>query len=348
MVFSLQPLQRFAFVFCNWHSPFLGERSLQLGVLVYQKGRVSATGHELVTSIRTWLCDSVRICSVHHRIPVASLPSTWKTWQCLPSAAAWPCALKVLQDADRTVAPRIWSVSMNPPVWRVMCKGRCSNPWMIWRRWTFGIRWRTNAWITLSPMCSMSALKASNGPGWPTLAKIDHGPWISDGIIERWKATMTRKTMKSLARGLVGMTKRMGTIRDHGQTCSWNWRILQDTLRNWCERTLLSQSTRLFTEGADRSGYHRAREVEKVRRVGVEVAGSQATMLAHETWPLRMKMTFLGRHKKTMRTEPGSGPWATREKMFACVKCARFGVVFRPPVAYKGIAVAGKRKPWKK
>ena len=53
-------------------------------------------------------------------------------------------------------------------------------------------------------------------------------------------------------------------------------------------------------------------------------------------------MTLLGRHKKkTKRAEPFR---ATREKMFACAKCARCGVVFTPSVAYKGIAIACKRK----
>ena len=32
-----------------------------------------------------------------------------------------------------------------------------------------------------------------------------------------------------------------------------------------------------------------------------------------------------------MRTGASPGPWATREKMFACVTCARCGVVFTDP-----------------
>ena len=55
-------------------------------------------------------------------------------------------------------------------------------------------------------------------------------------------------------------------------------------------------------------GYHRARErAEEVRRAEVEVAGHQATMTAHETRPVRMKMTFFLRDTK-MRAEPRSGP----------------------------------------
>ena len=40
--------------------------------------------------------------------------------------------------------------------------------------------------------------------------------------------------------------------------------------------------------------------------------------------------------------------WSTREKMFACVKCAQYDVVFTHTVAHKGIATANKRKPWEK
>merc|ERR1712061_386786 len=37
------------------------------------------------------------------------------------AAAAWSWVLKMLQEHQRTLAPRAASVSINPPVWIVMC-----------------------------------------------------------------------------------------------------------------------------------------------------------------------------------------------------------------------------------
>ena len=121
-----------------------------------------------------------------------------------------------------------------------------------------------------------------------------------------------------------------------------------------CSRTLwenfVQPIDQTVLQGVDRSGCHWARErVEEVRRAEVEVAGNQATMTAHETWPLRMKMTLFKETQKTMRTEPGSGRGATRETMFACfkmrvVRCS----AHTSTVAYKGIAVASQRNPSKK
>ena len=54
-------------------------------------------------------------------------------------------------------------------------------------------------------------------------------------------------------------------------------------------------------------------------------------------WPLG------GRQKRCNDGWPLPDPWAVRKKMFACVIRARCGVLFTPPVAYKGIVISCRR-----
>merc|ERR1719274_328625 len=65
----------------------------------------------------------VSICSVHHQYSGRVSPFQAKTTE-VPAlaiaAAAWSCVLKMLHDAQRTLAPRAAIVSMRTPVWIVM------------------------------------------------------------------------------------------------------------------------------------------------------------------------------------------------------------------------------------
>ena len=63
--------------------------------------------------------------------------------------------------------------------------------------------------------------------------------------------------------------------------------------------------------------------------------GNQTTLTAQETCSRK--------RTETWRARACRAPRATREKMFACVKCVRWSVVFTPPVAYKRTAIACKR-----
>merc|ERR1719198_1707609 len=69
------------------------------------------------------LPGQVIICSVHHQYSGRVSPFQAKTTE-VPAfamaAAAWSCVLKMLHDAQRTVAPSAWSVSISTPVWMVM------------------------------------------------------------------------------------------------------------------------------------------------------------------------------------------------------------------------------------
>merc|ERR1719235_174885 len=66
---------------------------------------------------------TVIICSVHHQYSGSVSPFHAKTVD-VPAlaiaAAAWSCVLKMLQEAQRTFAPRAAIVSMSTPVWMVM------------------------------------------------------------------------------------------------------------------------------------------------------------------------------------------------------------------------------------
>merc|ERR1719478_1327279 len=68
---------------------------------------------------------TVIICSVHHQYSGRVSPFHAKTVD-VPAfamaAAAWSWVLKMLQEAQRTVAPKAAKVSMSTPVWIVMCK----------------------------------------------------------------------------------------------------------------------------------------------------------------------------------------------------------------------------------
>merc|ERR550514_999801 len=65
----------------------------------------------------------VSICSVHHQYSSSVSPFHANT-DAVPAfaiaAAAWSCVEKMLQLAQRTVAPSDWSVSMSTAVWIVM------------------------------------------------------------------------------------------------------------------------------------------------------------------------------------------------------------------------------------
>merc|ERR550537_1263396 len=66
---------------------------------------------------------TVIICSVHHQYSGSVSPFQAKTTD-VPAlamaAAAWSCVLKMLQEHQRTVAPKHAKVSMSTPVWMVM------------------------------------------------------------------------------------------------------------------------------------------------------------------------------------------------------------------------------------
>merc|ERR1719284_2264985 len=68
---------------------------------------------------------TVIICSVHHQYSGSVSPFHAKT-VAVPAlaiaAAAWSWVLKMLHDAQRTLAPRAAKVSISTPVWMVMCK----------------------------------------------------------------------------------------------------------------------------------------------------------------------------------------------------------------------------------
>merc|ERR1719281_1225982 len=65
----------------------------------------------------------VSICSVHHQYSGRVSPFQAKTAE-VPAlaiaAAAWSCVLKMLHDAQRTLAPSAWMVSMRTAVWTVI------------------------------------------------------------------------------------------------------------------------------------------------------------------------------------------------------------------------------------
>merc|ERR1719420_493727 len=67
---------------------------------------------------------TVIICSVHHQYSASVSPFHAKTVD-VPAlamaAAAWSCVLKMLQEHQRTFAPKAANVSMRTPVWIVMC-----------------------------------------------------------------------------------------------------------------------------------------------------------------------------------------------------------------------------------
>merc|ERR1719488_382633 len=73
---------------------------------------------------------TVIICSVHHQYSGRVSPFHAKTVE-VPAlamaAAAWSCVLKMLQEHQRTLAPRAAKVSISTPVWIVMC----SEPLML-------------------------------------------------------------------------------------------------------------------------------------------------------------------------------------------------------------------------
>merc|ERR1719382_1214356 len=66
---------------------------------------------------------TVIICSVHHQYSGRVSPFQAKTVE-VPAlamaAAAWSWVLKMLQEHQRTFAPKAWRVSMSTPVWMVM------------------------------------------------------------------------------------------------------------------------------------------------------------------------------------------------------------------------------------
>mmetsp|Transcript_102887 Transcript_102887/g.296255 ORF Transcript_102887/g.296255 Transcript_102887/m.296255 type:complete len:254 (-) Transcript_102887:48-809(-) len=68
---------------------------------------------------------TVIICSVHHQYSGKVSPFHAKT-VAVPAlamaAAAWSCVLKMLQEHQRTLAPKAAKVSMSTPVWMVMCR----------------------------------------------------------------------------------------------------------------------------------------------------------------------------------------------------------------------------------
>merc|ERR1711988_1614950 len=71
------------------------------------------------------LPGTVSICSVHHQYSGSVSPfqaNTVEVPALAMAAAAWSWVLKMLQDAQRTLAPRAASVSMSTPVWMVMCR----------------------------------------------------------------------------------------------------------------------------------------------------------------------------------------------------------------------------------
>merc|ERR1719198_1522080 len=67
---------------------------------------------------------TVIICSVHHQYSANVSPFHAKTVD-VPAlamaAAAWSCVLKMLQEHQRTLAPKHAKVSISTPVWIVMC-----------------------------------------------------------------------------------------------------------------------------------------------------------------------------------------------------------------------------------
>merc|ERR1712157_678213 len=69
------------------------------------------------------LPGTVNICSVHHQYSGSVSPFQAKTVH-VPrlaiAAAAWSWVLKILHDAQRTLAPRASKVSISTPVWIVM------------------------------------------------------------------------------------------------------------------------------------------------------------------------------------------------------------------------------------
>merc|ERR1740139_1503532 len=66
---------------------------------------------------------TVIICSVHHQYSARVSPFQAKTVE-VPAfameAAAWSWVLKILQEHQRTLAPKAAKVSMSTPVWMVM------------------------------------------------------------------------------------------------------------------------------------------------------------------------------------------------------------------------------------
>merc|ERR1719254_482536 len=68
---------------------------------------------------------TVIICSVHHQYSGNVSPfhaNTVDVPALAMAAAAWSWVLKMLQEHQRTFAPRAAKVSMSTPVWMVMCR----------------------------------------------------------------------------------------------------------------------------------------------------------------------------------------------------------------------------------
>merc|ERR1719387_1566439 len=78
------------------------------------------------------LPGTVIICSVHHQYSWSVSPfhaNTVEVPALAMAAAAWSWVLKILQEHQRTLAPKAARVSMSTPVWMVMCKEPLmSNP----------------------------------------------------------------------------------------------------------------------------------------------------------------------------------------------------------------------------
>ena len=115
--------------------------------------------------------------------------------------------------------------------------------------------------------------------------------------------------------------------------------------RRFLRENFVQPIDQLVLQSVDRRDYHCAREVvENVRVVEVEEAGSQATMTAHETRPVRMKTAFWGDTTKQCVLEPVQVLEPHARKCLR-VQSARGAVgCLQPAVANKGIAIASKRK----
>mmetsp|Transcript_108615 Transcript_108615/g.302871 ORF Transcript_108615/g.302871 Transcript_108615/m.302871 type:complete len:270 (-) Transcript_108615:3-812(-) len=104
---------------------------------------------------------TVIICSVHHQYSGSVSPFHAKT-VAVPAfaiaAAAWSWVLKMLQDAQRTVAPKACKVSISTPVWIVMW----SEPQML--RPLNGWAGPNSARAAMSPGISCSASVSSLRP----------------------------------------------------------------------------------------------------------------------------------------------------------------------------------------
>merc|ERR1719390_368212 len=104
---------------------------------------------------------TVIICSVHHQYSGRVSPFQAKT-VAVPAlampAAAWSCVLKMLHEHQRTLAPKAAMVSINTPVWIVIC----SEPLMFSP--LNGCAGPNSALAAMSPGISCSASESSLRP----------------------------------------------------------------------------------------------------------------------------------------------------------------------------------------